>query len=561
MDVYSRIDELCESSEFQDDIIAMLTKICEIDTTPNADVSVMRKSETAVFEIIEKYIDSLSSLAGKTERKPVNPAIKDHPAFSLLHFTKTKERPEGLSAEETYEGRFNLLFTRDGEASSEGRNTAMNAHIDVVAPFIPPRRDGDKLFGRGSIDDKGAIAAMVGALKILDALSAEGLVELKNKLTAMFVIEEETGGNGSLSLALDRELKKRYDSIMVLECADNRVYPANRGAVWFKCALKAASDGSTSLLEAMVFAILAARAEGAVIKSESEHALFPHRPVQTCNGMIGPFGEHPSRICGQVIFEIKSDALDESAITAEIESAVAEYITLYGDKTLETDPATNKPKVERHYEISASSAGVFRVVVNGSTGHMGSILENDDAILKFAHIARNLIELKYSKGLSLEMSLENFDSSTELVLEGGQGFLPTHQIEEIMSRIENAFKIGVEEYLGLAGGSSDSLEVEVSYDKLHNAAFDGDPNSASFINAKTAAVKAGMIDADAEIRGWDVSCDARLFATEYPDMPVITSGPGGLKYAHADNENLHIPDLFKSIRFLVDYLLKETGSE
>ncbi|NOY74680.1 MAG: M20/M25/M40 family metallo-hydrolase [Kiritimatiellaeota bacterium] len=560
MDIYGRMEEICSDSEFQEEIIAFLTEICEIDTTPNADVSVMREKETAVFEILEKRLLALTSIGGTTERKPVNPAIKDHPAFSLLHFTKTKERPEGLSAEEVYDGRFNLLFTLDGESSASGRNTAMNAHIDVVAPFIPPKREGDKLFGRGSIDDKGAVAAMIGALKVLNSLSAEGLVELKNKLTAMFVIEEETGGNGSLSLARDRELKKRYDSIMVLECADNRVYPANRGAVWFKCALSAVSDASVPLLETIVFAILAARAEGAVVKSESEHALFPHRPVQTCNGIIGPFGEHPSRICGQVVFELKCDALEESAIVAEIDDAIAEYISLYGDKTLETDPATNKPKVERHYEISAVSAGAFKITVNGSTGHMGSILENDDAILKFAHIARNFIELKYSKSLALELSLENFDSSKELELEGGQGFLPTHPIEQIMSRIENAFKEGVKEYLELSGASSGSIRVKVSYDKLHNAAFDGDPNSESFINAKSAGVKAGMIAEDAEIRGWDVSCDARLFATEYPGMPVITSGPGALKYAHADNENLHIPDLFKSIRFLVDFILKETGS-
>ena len=51
----------------------------------------------------------------------------------------------------------------------------------------------------------------------------------------MFVVEEESGGNGSLDLAVDKELKKRYDSVLVMECAGNKVYPANRGAVWFCC--------------------------------------------------------------------------------------------------------------------------------------------------------------------------------------------------------------------------------------------------------------------------------------------------------------------------------------
>ena len=51
----------------------------------------------------------------------------------------------------------------------------------------------------------------------------------------MFVIDEEMGGNGSLALAVDHELKARYDSILVLECTGNRLHPANRGAVFIKC--------------------------------------------------------------------------------------------------------------------------------------------------------------------------------------------------------------------------------------------------------------------------------------------------------------------------------------
>ena len=137
--------------------------------------------------------------------------------------------------EEVYRGRSNLLFEVDREASPEGINTALNAHIDTVPPHIPPSRSGDLLFGRGTADDKGNVAAIVGALQVLAELERRGVVRLKNKLTAMFVIDEETGGNGSLALAMDRELKARYDSILVLECTGNRLHPANRGAVFIKC--------------------------------------------------------------------------------------------------------------------------------------------------------------------------------------------------------------------------------------------------------------------------------------------------------------------------------------
>jgi acetylornithine deacetylase/succinyl-diaminopimelate desuccinylase-like protein len=124
----------------------------------------------------------------------------------------------------------------------------------------------------------------------------------------MFVVEEETGGNGSLGLAIDKELRERYDSVLILECAGNKIYPANRGAVWFWCRTTLnPAIGPTGLkaqpspLESMIYSILEMQREGDTIKDESNHPMFPHKPVQTCNGILGPFGEHPSRICGKYL--------------------------------------------------------------------------------------------------------------------------------------------------------------------------------------------------------------------------------------------------------------------
>ena len=125
--------------------------------------------------------------------KEVSPAIQHHPAFSRPYYASD-------SVEAVYRGRSNLLLEVDREASPEGINTALNAHIDTVPPHIPPSRSGDLLFGRGAADDKGNVAAIIGALQVLAELERRGIVRLKNKLTAMFVIDEETGGNGSLDL-------------------------------------------------------------------------------------------------------------------------------------------------------------------------------------------------------------------------------------------------------------------------------------------------------------------------------------------------------------------------
>jgi acetylornithine deacetylase/succinyl-diaminopimelate desuccinylase-like protein len=72
--------------------------------------------------------------------------------------------------------------------------------------------------------------------------------------------------------------------------------------------------------------------------------------------------------------------------------------------------------------------------------------------------------------------------------------------------------------------------------------------------AITAAKRCGLWN-DEPVTGWTVSCDARLFATEYPGMPVLTIGPGHVGRAHSDQEQLSIEELVQAAQFLAAYLL------
>ena len=155
------------------------------------------------------------------------------------------------------------------------------------------------------------------------------------------------------------------------------------------------------------------------------------------------------------------------------------------------------------------------------------------------------------------MSLHDEPAAAVLKLEGGQGFVPTHSIEEVMERMRAAARQGADLYLRLTGQAA-SATVKVTYDKLHNAAFDGDPDSPTMRNAIAAAKAVGMWK-DQPIMGWTVSCDSRLFAGEYPGLPVITSGAGLLQYAHGDAEQVKVDDLMTSIAFAAIYILKEAG--
>lgn len=558
MDYKKRIREICRDAKFREEIEKLLYEMVEADTSPTEDIPAIRANEEKCFGLIRDYIGASALQNAEIREEPVSPRIKEHRAYTRPYYTVTEEAPEGLPLEKVYEGRHNLLCILDGGHSPSGRNTALNAHIDVVSPFFPPRAEGEYLYGRGSCDDKANAAVMLGALRILGMLSSEKAVELKNKITAMFVIEEETGGNGSLSLVISRELRKRYDSILVLEACDNNIHPANRGAVWFKCDLKKGGNASPGIspLESMCFAVLSMQEEGAKIKAESDHPLFPHRPVQTCNGILGPFGEHPSRICGKVSFTVRAkDGELPPGIKTAAGEGVRKYTEKYGDKTLITDSDTGKPKVAAHYDIAEKGPEAV-INVYGSTGHMGSILENDDAIVKWAYIARELIELK--KIYPLDLRLAGWDSSSELTLEGGQGFIPTHNIEDVQARMRAAAERGVKEYLRLRKEDEKSVSILVSYDKLHNNAFDGNPDSPSVKNAVKAGIEAGIIKESDPIKGWDVSCDARLFAEL--GIPVITSGVGSLKSAHSNDEYVRLPEIFPMIIFTALFLLRETGS-
>ncbi|HEV2456301.1 MAG TPA: M20/M25/M40 family metallo-hydrolase [Verrucomicrobiae bacterium] len=562
--VVNRIAALARSKKIRESIQELLVELCRIDTTPNPDVSVMREAEDRCFQILERELKALPFAAGSVERRPINPEIQSHPNYSLPHFTKTRRRPAGLSAKDTYAGRSNLICVLPGgNKKARGQSIALNAHIDVVAPYFPPRLKNGIVHGRGACDDKGPVVAMIAALRILAGAMTNAGIDLNRNVVAMFVVEEETGGNGSLSLAVDRELKKLYDSVLVGECAGLNIYPANRGAVWYKAELK--PPRGVSAFEMSAFVIEEMEKEGAAIRAESRHALFPQRPVQTCHGMIGPFGEHPSRICGETRFTIQFDRKpgeQTKVLIADcLENGLAQYVGLYDDKTKVTDTATGKPLVSRHYDFKSHGNG-FQVVVYGATGHMGAIRERDGAITKMAHLVRSLV-LSKSKisALAGPMRLQLAGSSGQsLILEGGQGFVPTHTMDEIMTRMRNAAQRGAENYLRARNFSVRSAAVvTVVYEKLHNAAFDGDPASGTMRNAIAAAKLCGLWR-DKPIAGWTVSCDARLFASEYPGMPVLTFGPGELAVAHSDQEQIAVADIAKAAEFLAQFLLRQTGT-
>lgn len=81
-------------------------------------------------------------------------------------------------------GRFDVLAT-----SGDAPLVTLSTHIDTVPPFIPPRLDGDTLWGRGACDAKGIAASMIGA--------AEKLRGRRIPIALLFVVGEEVTHDGA----------------------------------------------------------------------------------------------------------------------------------------------------------------------------------------------------------------------------------------------------------------------------------------------------------------------------------------------------------------------------
>ena len=126
-------------------------------------------------------------------------------------------------------GRVSVLGTWPGDGG--GRALMLNAHIDTVGvegmtdPFSAAIEDG-KLFGRGSFDMKGAMAACLGAAKAL----VDNGVSLAGDVVIAGVADEEYSSIGTADILT----RCAVDGAIVTEPTHLEVCLAHKGYVWLK---------------------------------------------------------------------------------------------------------------------------------------------------------------------------------------------------------------------------------------------------------------------------------------------------------------------------------------
>jgi len=101
-----------------------------------------------------------------------------------------------------------------------------STHIDTVPPFIPPTEDEEKIYGRGSCDAKGIIAAQITAAEELRKQEIEDI-------GLLYTVEEERSSTGARA-ANDHPLALKCEYMINGEPTDNELAIGSKGSFRLK---------------------------------------------------------------------------------------------------------------------------------------------------------------------------------------------------------------------------------------------------------------------------------------------------------------------------------------
>ena len=116
----------------------------------------------------------------------------------------------------------NNLYAYIGKARRT--RVLVTSHIDTVPPFLPYRKEGDVIWGRGSVDAKASVAAQIQAF---EELRAKGDLQ-EGDVSLLFVVGEEVGGDG---MKKANELDIKWESVIFGEPTELKLASGHKGAL------------------------------------------------------------------------------------------------------------------------------------------------------------------------------------------------------------------------------------------------------------------------------------------------------------------------------------------
>jgi len=276
---------------------------------------------------------------------------------------------------ESYEmapGRWNVIGRLPGKG--HGRSLLLNAHLDTVGvagmaePFSGRVQNG-RLCGRGSLDMKGSLAAMLGAAKAI----VDSGVRLGGDLLVTAVADEEYSSIGTEHLVQT----VTADAAIVTEPTDLKLCRAHRGYIWFDVETFGRAAHGSRFQEGIDANMRMGRFLAELDKLEQALRGRPPHPL------AGPPSLHAARLHGGSEISIYAAhcrlQVERRTIPGEtVEQATAELQAIV-DKLAAADPtfqATVNATFARYPLALSAEAPIVQAVAQAGVGVLGQPLDH-----------------------------------------------------------------------------------------------------------------------------------------------------------------------------------------
>ncbi|KAM0354795.1 hypothetical protein ACHAPU_000619 [Fusarium lateritium] len=143
----------------------------------------------------------------------------------VTDFLKTYLEENGFSVETqtVAENRENILAYYN---NTRNTRVLLTSHIDTVPPYWPYERRGDEIWGRGTVDAKGSVAAQIIATQ---ELFQKGQIS-EGDVALLYVVGEEVGGLGMKNA---NDLNLSWEAVIFGEPTELKLARGHKGGVGF----------------------------------------------------------------------------------------------------------------------------------------------------------------------------------------------------------------------------------------------------------------------------------------------------------------------------------------
>jgi acetylornithine deacetylase len=323
-----------------------------------------------------------------------------------------------VSVDEVKPGRPNVIGTLHGKG--QGKSLLFNGHTDTVGvsgmadPFSG-RVIENRLYGRGSYDMKGSLAAYLAVVKSLK----DAGIQLRGDLVIAGVVDEEHASIGTEHLCK----KVSCTGAILAEPTDMAICRAHRGFIWYEIETIGRAAHGSRYQEGIDANLHMGRILYELDLLARDLLKRPPHPL------MGPPSLNASILKGGIELSTYSDRcllkMERRTITGEMEENCREELQAILDRLANSDPdfkANLKPFFERYpFEIEAEAPVVKAVeaaavkVLGSVPNHIGQTFWTDAALMAEAGMETVIIGPR-GVGLHCVEEWVNLESLYQLAL-------------------------------------------------------------------------------------------------------------------------------------------------